>query len=95
VNRRISFPPSAASNLSFLQKLLASTLQIKSREFSENQLYHFQEQKDEMTDDELRLWMLLAYARPCKHASLQVLLFFEKPATLSTSSSTSHAKYSE
>jgi hypothetical protein len=56
--------------ISFLQKLRASTLPISRREFSENQLYHFKEQKDEMTDEELRLWML-AYARPCKVLSAE------------------------
>jgi hypothetical protein len=57
--------------MSFLQKLGASTLTITRREFSEKQLYRFQEQKDEMTDEELRLWMLLAYARPCKALSAE------------------------
>jgi hypothetical protein len=68
---------------SFLQKLGASTLPISIREFSARQLYNFQEQKDEMTDDfkeqkdemtddELRLWMLLAYARPCTALSAEV-----------------------
>jgi len=59
------------AEISFLQKLCASRLPISRREFSENKLYHFQEKKDEVTDDELRLWMLLVYACPCKALSAE------------------------
>jgi hypothetical protein len=62
---------SAETEISFLQKLGPSTLPISPREFSENTLYHFQEQKDEMTDEKLRIWMMLAYARPCKALSAE------------------------
>jgi hypothetical protein len=43
----------AEVEISFMQKLRDSTLPISAREFSKDQLYHFKEQKDEMTDEEL------------------------------------------
>jgi hypothetical protein len=45
-----------------------------------------QDVEDEMTDDELRLWMLLAYARPCSkpigeiNMSITQEKFFRKTA---------------
>ena len=61
-------------------------LDIEESTIPENQLLELQDVEDEMTDDELRLWMLLAYARPCSkpigeiNMSITQEKFFRKTA---------------
>jgi hypothetical protein len=61
-------------------------LDIEESTIPENHLLELQDVEDEMTDDELRLWMLLACARPCSkpkgeiNVSITQETFFRKTA---------------
>jgi hypothetical protein len=63
-----------------------NNLYVDEFDIPENQLLELQDVGDEMTDDELRLWMLLAYARPCSkplgeiNVSITQEKFFRKTA---------------
>ena len=42
-----------------------NNLEIETDTIPKDELWELQKIEDEMTDDKLRMWMLLAFARPC------------------------------